>query len=525
MGERALSHVGSDMGPVRVDVLIIPEKSREFRLTHRDQTVHNWAKGLPKDVRRQPGKGLSVRLRAGVYDANARVSPCGTIRALRMRLTRRQRGIAMKRSWAVLLITAWVASMAPPGGLVVASGTPQNTFMVGKVLKGRVNNSSAPVINARDFTALGAVPRAQVEAVWLPGLATAEVGDAIKPIVVGQGTADANGNFDLSVNPTPQMLQEAATNDGWVNLQVAAQDADGSSVTTAVSRAWVNGHWSGKGRSDKDPAQRAQIPFLVDAAGKSLNASPALNARAADSSTTKASAAAGAGTSAAALGVTIAYGCQYVVTSTTRNSVRVTNFHNASNATGSWSYGTTADSDIDAGSKPYGAAEFSVSGNVHVGNSLSGSVNGATPYNYNAWTRTDFRFSQGAIQDYYGAPAGSQCKDSSLHVGDQTVNPSSWAGGVADDTGSGAEYRSCDTYPRYQYRGRYPKGTSLHINSSRATRIGFAADIGLLHVGGTSGYSTNVSLAWDSLRGNGVYLCGQTGDEVTDPGVIYSQNM
>lgn len=46
-----------------------------------------------------------------------------------------------------------------------------------------------------------------------------------------------------------------------------------------------------------------------------------------------------------------------------------------------------------------------------------------------------------------------------------------------------------------------------------------------LNLGGTSGYSTKMDMHWDSKRGRGVWLCGITGDEATNPGIIHSQNI
>ena len=126
----------------------------------------------------------------------------------------------------------------------------------------------------------------------------------------------------------------------------------------------------------------------------------------------------GTARSSAATTTRTAYGCQYVIDTTWRQSTRVAQFHTSSNADGSWQYGSTADSDIDTGTNPYGAAGWTVTGNHHVGHSTSASVRGATSSEYHKWVRTDFRYQRGHIRDYFGAPAGSTCSGTTMRVGD-----------------------------------------------------------------------------------------------------------
>ena len=112
-----------------------------------------------------------------------------------------------------------------------------------------------------------------------------------------------------------------------------------------------------------------------------------------------------------------------------------------------------------------------------------------------------------------------------MHVGDQFTSATSWAGGIADDAGPGASDRGCTQQPMASYRGTYPPNTGLYLGSSRATRVSWAIALSFMNLGGTSGYSTNMDMGWRSKRGNGLWLCGVTGDEATNPGIVQAQNI
>jgi hypothetical protein len=405
---------------------------------------------------------------------------------------------------------AWVSTLAV--ALAVPYSLLQPPAAIGPlsadtVIVGQVGRADGSVASATSRVALGArkgnVAGAEVKLVWLPGLAEAKQGARITPVVVSTSRSDAQGKFALKAKPSPAMLREATRNNGWVNFDVVAESPTGESTTRQLSRAWLGGAWTTKGRSDL-PAS-LDLAYAYDGTGRLLNGS----AKASD---------------AAAVTAT-AYGCQYVIDTTWVQSTRVALFHTSSNADGSWQYGATADSDIDTGSNPYGAAGWTVSGSYHVGNSSTAYVRGSTSAEYHKWVRTDFRYQRGHVRDYFGAPAGSICSGTSMRVGDERTSAQHWAGGIGDDAGAGSYNRGCIQQPMGSYANHYPRGTELYLGSSRATRIGWVVGLPFMNLGGTSGYSTNMDMAWKVLRGNGVWLCGVTGDVTRTPGVVYSQNV
>ena len=382
----------------------------------------------------------------------------------------------------------------PPSGNVLAAGEVSRST-------GALNTGT---ILLQSSERQGVIAGASVKLIWYPGLDTAATGDVITPVVLSAGRTDVNGRYQLTATPNDKMVAEANRNDGWVNFQLTVDSASGT-TSQNFSRAWHNHAWSTKERQDL--AGPVNVQYVYDTKGKLLN-----------------------GTSKAVNGVATAttataYGCQYVIDTTYRLSTRLGQHHNASNADSYWQYGTTADSDIDVGAKSWGSSAWSISGSAHVGNSLSTAVTSSHTTAFHAWIRTDMRYQKGHIQDYYGAANGSTCSGSGLRVGDQKTAVQTWAGGVGSDTQAGAYDRGCIQSPMSSYRGTYPAGTGLTISSSRATRSSVAVSTPYLNLGGTSGYSTKMDMHWDSKRGRGVWLCGITGDEATNPGIIHSQNI
>lgn len=350
----------------------------------------------------------------------------------------------------------------------------------------------------------GAQPVADtaVRLVWIPAIDAAQVGDAIDPVVVAATTADASGSYSLSATPDAAMLAEAAANGGWLNFDVEITTPAGEQRSMVIPRFWDGTQWAD--REGQGPGTPDVIQLVHGTTGALFN---------------------GSESSGEAAALDYAYGCQWVVVSTTRNSTRIGRWHTSSNANSNWVYGQRADSTIDTGFKPaYGP--WHVNGSVHIGNDKGSSaeIGGSKTISYAAYTRTDFRYQTMKVRDYFGKPFGTQCYGSSYRVGDQILRSTSWAGSVAYDQGSGSANIGCDQEPQLSYRGSYPPGTYLHIMSTTASKVGFAVDVGPINFGARSGYSTYVEFRWDSKRGKGVWLCGTTGDEAAAPGIIYSQN-
>lgn len=413
--------------------------------------------------------------------------------------------MSLKRSIVVVFVSPLLAAAGAVSAQAAPETPPDDLVVAGEVSRalGTLSSGSSRLSITEQQ---GAIPDADVKLIWYPGLAEATEGQAITPIVVTTARSDSHGRYQLAATPSAQMLAEANRNDGWVNFEVTVDSAAGTTAHS-FSRAWHDKAWSTKGRQDL--AGPLDVQYIYDAKGRLLNGSPKDTSSGAAEATTA-----------------TARGCQYVIDTTYRLSTRLGQHHNASNSDSYWQYGATADSDIDVGFKPWSpSSSWTISGSYHAGNSLSTSVTSSKTAAFHAWIRTDMRYQKGHIRDYFGAANGSLCSGTSMRVGDQKTAVQTWAGGVGSDTGSGAFDRGCIQSPMSSYRGTYPPGSGLTIATSRATRSSVAVTTPYLNLGGTSGYSNKMDMHWDSKRGRGVWLCGITGDEASNPGIVHAQNI
>lgn len=399
-----------------------------------------------------------------------------------------------------------VVAMAIVASCISYSGTAAATEGTGEPMfvQGIVDGAADPGQRARGAAG------AKVWATWLPGLAAANVGDEIRPVVLASGKADADGRFALRLRPSAAVKNAIASHDGWLNVDLHATDdqgADGASI--AMSRQLGQlGRWADHPGRGQGPSDDVLVKLgAAESSDESTAANSNSNLRSAESQAQSANAG--------------SVPCSFVVTATPVRSMRVLNFHTASNAFGRWEYGLTADSDMEVAVDAGGDGTWGISGTYHVGNSDDSKVYGETNLDYHRYTRTNFRFTEGYYKPY---GIGTTCDGTSRTVNTKTATATSWAGGVGDDTGSGSEFRSCLSSPQSNYRGNYPVNTGLYRGSSRATKIGFTADLGPVNVGGTSGHSSNLDMEWAAKRGNGIYLCGLFGDVTGNFGIIFAQN-
>jgi hypothetical protein len=136
--------------------------------------------------------------------------------------------------------------------------------------------------------------------VWLPGLAHAEVGDAITPVVVATTQTDAKGAYTLTASPTADMVNEANENGGWLNLDLVISDRNGSRSTEKLARLWDGKQW--RAGYEKQPAALSPQTTMLDASEAPANAMTPQSINPTPQA--------------------VAYGCQYVVTATDRRPVR-----------------------------------------------------------------------------------------------------------------------------------------------------------------------------------------------------------
>ena len=126
-------------------------------------------------------------------------------------------------------------------------------------------------------------------------------------------------------------------------LSASVRAADGSVTQSGFSRRWSGNAWTTTDNAIDAPSNALVSQFVKSRNGTLLNASPANPARNV-----------GTGT------------CKKAVFNSLLELTRIINFHNDDNANATWSYGTTADSDIDMGYAAYNSSTWYVSGSYHV---------------------------------------------------------------------------------------------------------------------------------------------------------------
>jgi hypothetical protein len=183
--------------------------------------------------------------------------------------------------------------------------------------------------------------------------------------------------------------------------------------------------------------------------------------------------------------------CLYSVVSTGRAWTTVGEIHVGGDATGRFTYGRTADSNIDVGFSATGAGGWSISGTVHVGNSLSATVWAERGPGWGTKFKTQFEYEK---RKYGGACQGHKI------VGTR------WVGGTDTNEpvyGTGV----CDQYP--QYSVPYGKNSGFHRDANRAHRWGTALTVFGVTLGARSGYSTSVAYRYSTGSQLGQHwVCG-----------------
>jgi hypothetical protein len=386
------------------------------------------------------------------------------------------------------------------------------------------------------------VDRGVVRVSWMPGLAAAEVGEELWPVTVAVAHTDARGRYQVYLTPTAAIERAASGNDGWVSFDVSVTSTDGRAQSVSTPRRLVDGAWvqaspraamhgAGEGATRVDPGDEFgaldDVDFTFDAQASSTTprgSVPAARVGPGRESTEVSYAdplSAGSASSdpAAATG---SVPCSFEVTRRPQRSVRVLNWHNAGNSNATWTYGTSADSDLDVAFDGSGDGTWSLRGAFHVGNTVGSTVRQTVKTAFNKYARTSFRWTEGYYKPF---GVGGYCNgDPSIPVWSKRKTATTWVAGVANDAGAGAAYQGCSVAPQNGFRTSYPVGSGYKKASTTATRISVAADVGPINIGGSSGYSTELDVSWNSVRGQGMWLCGKRDDLTGAPGVIHAQN-
>jgi hypothetical protein len=280
---------------------------------------------------------------------------------------------------------------------------------------------TAPVLASGNVPVSGGV----IVATVMPDLVE---GGAAKPvIVVAEAPVDASGNYVLTASPTSgemvSALARAATNGGWVNLDLTATGTNGKMVIESTSRRFTGGQWISDG-SDR----AGKVALLRRASAKRSYAVTA--ATAVDCSAQMSLISTG-------------------VTATTNGEL-----HTGDNQNANFYYGQTADSSVEVGLEtPAYSGAWSVSGSVHAGNSLSQFASWQVGSQWGHKLRTNMEFKR-----YYMDYPNNLYPYCPQYDSTKTVE-SRWVGSTILGADVHSLDNNCGTYPPSKQQRQY-KGTS-----------------------------------------------------------------
>lgn len=357
-------------------------------------------------------------------------------------------------------------------------------------------------------------------------------------VQLGKVAADQEGNYTIDAVPTREMQRAAASNGGWLNFYVSGYSPSTDMATTMlVSRQIAAGSFlrpAEPKRTDdvEGPVLRQKSAYKTARAAVQASTAeedpviPASVAPDADIALTKETDTSAASTGTARKATALPY-CKWSYGADTQSRQSVVEFHNAGKANGSWSYGQSADSDIEGGMK-YGGGSWSINGSSHISNSRGTTVGLSYSDPMNTYGRSDFLVRHGTVTTLDGSasPVGGKCNGfpDDITIGTQVATPYQWVGGaVSNSSLAGAEFIGCSSAPQSSHRTAYAKGATFSRTTGNAAKIAAAGDIGPIWVGAKSGFSTNMDIHYTVTTGPGIYLCG-TNYFPTSAGVIHAEN-
>ncbi len=372
------------------------------------------------------------------------------------------------------------------------------------------------------------VAGAEVTVWWVPGADTAPVGSELPIETIAVTETQANGSYELALDATPEMQEAAERNGGTLNLEVGVVDdeLDKIDTSTVTRELGDGGEWT---LPDPETAEIADVDVssaaLKGPARPTTKEAPrgpqfVLSASSEDAPLAKKdNRAKGATSLEADTGRTY---CSFIVTGRPQRPVNVIEFHNAANSNARWTYGQKADSDIDGAIDYSGDGGWKASGSASISNSQTSSVYRYTDAVANNYGTTNFEFVDGYYKATWGG-GSNICYGSSITVNTKSKRAVSWVQSVGSNRNAGSEFIGCASSPQKDHRSDYPVNTGFARNTSSASKIGGAVDLGVLKVGAQSGFSIELDIRWDSKRGRGIWLCG-TNYYPRTAGVIHAQN-
>jgi len=372
----------------------------------------------------------------------------------------------------------WGASAALVAGLAgpsVGRGAGAATGDPPIVVSGRLTDAQGAPVTGTIALLLQPPPGAAGTTTDVPIAASQQVGD--------------DGRYALALDPSSPVVAPAlAAGNGWITFTLVARSA-GLEADTMVSRAYGPSVAAHQGAL---AASRA-VAGWVTRDGRTPPVTLRLHR--------------GAGAAPPGLVRPFTDYCSEYVWATSSTPTVVGELHKWKDATASFTYGQTADSDIGAQSRESNG-DWSVESAVHISNSRSASVTwsgGDANSTFGRWLTTNFQYED----QLWG---GAYCSF-------EYVRSVGWNGGATWGGDVSTWDNHCDTSP---YGDVYKAGSKLDRSSSRAHNYRTGATVWGLGLTAQSGYSTFVKEHWSfgSAQLNH-WMCGDNAHETTSA-IVYA---
>jgi len=309
------------------------------------------------------------------------------------------------------------------------------------------------------------------------------------PIAASQQVGD-DGHYALALDPSaPAVAQALAAGDGWITFTLVARSA-GLEADTMLSRAYGPSVAAHQGAL---AASRRAVAGWVTRDGSAQPVKLRLRP--------------GPATTPPGLVQPSTDYCSEYVWATSSTPTVIGELHKWKDATASFTYGQTADSDIGAESRDSGG-NWEVESAVHISNSRSASVTwsgGDTNSMFGRQLTTNFQYED----QLWG---GTACSF-------EYVRSVGWNGGATWGGDVSSWDNHCDTSP---YGDVYKAGSNFDRSSSRAHNYRVGATVWGLGLTAQSGYSTFVKEHWSfgSAQLNH-WMCGDNAHETTSA-IVYA---
>ncbi len=283
---------------------------------------------------------------------------------------------------------------------------------------------------------------------------------------VGSTSTDSSGTWTLAVPITSDMTDLAASNGGYVNFVLVASSANGYGITH-VTRLLSNGQWIDT--SEPTSLGSPAIPFASYAVGPNWPCIP-----------------------------------QITVIATEDQYSAIGELHVAHDSTGTYTYGTHADSNFDVGIS-YDGNHWSLSGSYHVGNDKGAQISYTEGPDFGHRLTSQFHNLKRKY-NWFGYQGCGPAYD---------TYPSRWNGGAQIGLDNSYLDFNCNTSSGNTQN--FGRNTSFDRSSSHAYHLSSAINLfGIVQVGVDSGYSQYVISHWSFGSGqSNHYLCGNDGPVTT----------